>query len=48
VFSTYAEFVRLMRGDESLPHWIPPASMADGVAVQRMIEAAERWAARSA
>jgi predicted dehydrogenase len=48
VFSTYAEFVRLLRGDESLPHWIPPASMADGVAVQRMIEAAERRAAPSA
>lgn len=40
VFSTFDEFVRGMRGDVSLPHWIGAPSLEDGVAVQEMIEVA--------
>lgn len=40
VFSTYDEFVRAMRGDTSLPHWIGAPSLDDGVAVQQMINTA--------
>jgi predicted dehydrogenase len=46
VYSTYEEFMRLLSGDRSLPHWIAPASLSEGVEVQRMIGAAEELARR--